>query len=359
VVPLIARAESGETTPAPASKRGQDALEEALSRFADTGPEYYGGLANHGPMAAEALVRLDRAEAVAPWVDGYRRKLQGALDAPRPVAEAEWREALGDYRRAGDWVALFDRALREAPWTSVLQRWVPRLAPGLSAAACHGLIRAAQAARGLADRDTEGRRRELAHGLAYWAARYLALPENPGAAGRLRPSEALAQVPILPADRRGRGLIGDTLSALSSLPAFADVANLVEVDATGFLSDLTETFAGVFLAQARRGTLISFIHAVTGPSAVRLLLPHLDAGTGRVMLRYAWQVGAGMYAGFSGAPNPPADEKPLAREELIDRAVATGDEHAFKFTEACLREHAIAPKPVFLIAARRACEALA
>jgi hypothetical protein len=36
---------------------------------------------------------------------------------------------------------------------------------------------------------------------------------------------------------------------------------------------------------------------------------------------------------------------------LIDRALATRDEHAIKFTEACLREHALNPKPVYLQAA--------
>ena len=35
-------------------------------------------------------------------------------------------------------------------------------------------------------------------------------------------------------------------------------------------------------------------------------------------------------------------------------ALATGDEHAIKFTEACLREHALNPKPVYLAAARAA-----
>ena len=37
--------------------------------------------------------------------------------------------------------------------------------------------------------------------------------------------------------------------------------------------------------------------------------------------------------------------------DLIDRAVATGDEHAIKLTEACLREHAQRPDPVYLQAA--------
>ena len=37
-----------------------------------------------------------------------------------------------------------------------------------------------------------------------------------------------------------------------------------------------------------------------------------------------------------------------AREDLIDRAVFSGDEHAIKFTEACLREYDLRPDPAFL-----------
>lgn len=356
VAPFLERGAAGAAA-ATSGKHGPEALDDALDRLAGTGPEYHGGLANHGPMAAEALVRLGRSEAVAPWVDGYRKKLQDALSASRPVTGADWREALGDFRRAGDWAALFESALREAPWTAVLQEWAPRLAPGLSAAACHGLIRTGHAARSLAEHDSAPRRRELAQGLAYWAARYQALPEKPGAPGGLQASQAIGRVPILPADRRGRGLISDTLAGLSEVPAFADVAGLVDVNAAGFLSDLTETFAGVYLAQARPGTRIAFIHAVTGPSAVRLLLPHLGPEAGPLLLRYAWQVAAAVYGGYAGAPSPPAEPKPWSRDDLIDSAVATGDEHAFKFTEACLREHALSPRPVYLIAARKNVEA--
>ena len=70
------RVTSAESTEAPAVTRaGDDALESALERLAHTGPEFGGGLANHGPMAAEALVRLGRGEAVASWVEGYRHRL--------------------------------------------------------------------------------------------------------------------------------------------------------------------------------------------------------------------------------------------------------------------------------------------
>jgi hypothetical protein len=39
---------------------------------------------------------------------------------------------------------------------------------------------------------------------------------------------------------------------------------------------------------------------------------------------------------------------------LIDRALSTGDEHAIKLTEACLREHALESRPVYLQTASHA-----
>jgi hypothetical protein len=42
------------------------------------------------------------------------------------------------------------------------------------------------------------------------------------------------------------------------------------------------------------------------------------------------------------------------QDELIERAIACGDEHAIKFTEVCLREHALNPDPALLAAAYHA-----
>ncbi|MCI0416148.1 hypothetical protein L0222_25520 [bacterium] len=46
--------------------------------------------------------------------------------------------------------------------------------------------------------------------------------------------------------------------------------------------------------------------------------------------------------------------EPLKKEELIARAVDVNEEHAIKFTEACLREFALQPKVVYLQAAQDA-----
>lgn len=343
------------------SPRSAEAMDAALELLAGTGPEYGGGLANHGPMASEALVVLERPDAVLPWVERYRRSLDEHPSSRNPITPGRWREALGDFQRVGDWIAFFGRKLDDQPWRTALSEWCGRLAPGISAAAFHGVIRTAHSARSLSRRDAPARRLELAEGLAYWAARYQSLPESRATAPKRLPSEAIRDVEPLPDSRRGHGFITDRLLPLAESPSFACVADLVDTsgDASRFVSDLTETFAGIYLAHVTDASAIALLHAVTGPSAIRLLLPHVDDAAAKAMLRYGWQAAAAIYAASARAePDRTPKLQPSGRDDLIDRAVATGDEHAFKFTEACLREHALAPHPVFLAAALDATERL-
>jgi len=148
-----------------------DVLDEALSRLHATGPEFDGYLSNHGPMAADALVRMGRADTVEEWVTGYLPRLHEAPTLRWSLSEADAPQALGVRDRVGDWCALFDRLLREAPWTEVLSRWWPRLLPGAVTAAAHPLIRTGHVVRALRERETDVRVRELAQALGYWAAR--------------------------------------------------------------------------------------------------------------------------------------------------------------------------------------------
>ena len=82
---------------------------------------------------------------------------------------------------------------------------------------------------------------------------------------------------------------------------------------------------------------------------------HVSDETGRTLARYAWQAGCGLYAAFGGAP--PRDDIEAGDDDidaLVGRAVANGDEHVIKFTEACLARHKIAPSPAYLAAIRHA-----
>ena len=336
------------------------ALDETLDMMAPMGPDLVNGFSNHAPMAIEAMCAMRRADAVIPWFEGYRGSLAPRRARVARLTDENWRGALGDRRRTEDWFEFFRNEFEDRPWPAVLDTWAARLAPGLMAAATHGVIRTGHAARALALEDNAARRRELADGLAYWAADYMPLPAERHGSARTMPSQAIARVQMIPPElRRGNfGALTDALAQLDSFPPFKDTLDAVDPagDASAFLSDLAATFARVFLANARDTyTTIAFVHAVTGPSALRPLLPYLGDKTARSALAYAWQAAAAMYATFGTR----ADLSRIHIDEanvrdidgLIDRAIACGDEHAIKFTEVCLREYALKPDPAFFAAA--------
>ncbi len=335
-------------------------LDDVLDRFSTTGPEFGPGLSNHGPMAAEALVRMGRSDAIEGWSEWYvRARRLGAHPEPRnSISEAHWREALGSMGRAGDWIAFFEREVRERPWLEVLETWVARLAPGIMAGATHGILRVAHAVRTLNEGESPARLHELAEGLGYWAARYQELPTTHGDPGTMNVPEALALVPRVAPARRTYGLIFDAVKVIES-DAFAPVVNHVATDgdADAFVSDLTRTFVRHYLANAERSA-IGFVHTVTAPSALRTLAPHLSAATREAMLRYGWQACASIYAAYgdvAAGEEPSADPKiEFDADDLIEQAVAARDEHAIKFTEACLKEHRITGDPAFIVAAQDA-----
>jgi hypothetical protein len=132
-------------------------------------------------MAAEAMARHGHADQVHRWLDVYMRRLEEFPRGSGPIGSG-WQDALGDPRRIADWTAYFRREVTGQPWRQALETWWPRLLPGVVAAATHGVIRVGHAVRALVqDGEDADHLTELAHGLAYWAARWQPLPGVPAA----------------------------------------------------------------------------------------------------------------------------------------------------------------------------------
>jgi hypothetical protein len=90
-----------------------------------------------------------------------------------------------------------------------------------------------------------------------------------------------------------------------------------------------------------RKSLIAFVHSVTAPSALRLLLPFLSKADAQLAARYVWQASVALYAWYDiASENRVVDPTPSTEtiDELIDGAIATGGAHTIKLTEVCLRE---------------------
>ncbi|MBV8084874.1 MAG: hypothetical protein JO247_08660, partial [Chloroflexi bacterium] len=274
----------------------------ALRRFRETGP-FYGvfgggpGFANHGPMVAEVLASWGRADEIAGWTEAYSRLLK-----PRPPALApidDWQSALGDWGRAGDWLAYFSEALRCRGADSLVREWLPRLLPGPDMLG-HGPIRVFHVLRALSDERTPEREDEVADALAYWAVAY------------------------------------DRAFALGEAEE-PEPDSLVLEGAWAYISrpDLRP---------------IVLTHAVTAPRAIRELLPWLDDAGRQLALRVAASLSEQIRTPYR-APRPELPSNRLSRDELIERAIASGDDHAIKLTEACLDQFERDPAPVYLAVA--------
>lgn len=318
----------------------RDLLDEAYEQLHTTGPEFEGWLSNHGPMAADALMRLGRGEDMAGWVRGYVRRLEPMPDARWPIIEAEWPGLLGDASRLGDWCALLTQQVRDEPWDAVLARWWPRLVPGAVASAAHGLIRTGHAVRALRETVTEPRLVELGQALGYWAARWQPVPGPALNRGAADVGSALDELPA-------RGLTGGIRTRLASLDddatwpaALAAVAPVTDPLAVPTALDALVDAAVTRYGRWGHGAQIMLVHAATAPRAVALVVPALPEQLWPGAFKVAWVVTATI-ATIYRPPRPPvaAGAQVAAVDEVIERAVATGDEQAIKFTEVAVESH--------------------
>lgn len=331
----------------------------ALDRLHTTGVEYGGYLSNHGPMAADAMIRLGGADRVERWVEMYRVNLEPALP-PRGAAVGgdDWQRYLGNPLTEGDWAAYFQSAIAGEGWCHVLATWWPRLLPGAAAGAAHGLLRTAHAVRNLADGlgceplalD------ELGAGLSLWASRYQELPGAPGLGVPADLATAVAGLPRLDPGVRSRGPgITGRLDLLFDLDGFAGALDAwgPNDDIAAALDELIGHAARVVLA--RDDAPIVYCHAVTAPAAVRMILPHVPEALHRATLAACWQLVAALLAAFATRPDPPlaAQRETIGPEpeQLALAAIEHGDEHVLKLAEACIRQFDLTGDGVVLAAA--------
>lgn len=295
------------------------------------GAIYRGGLASHHPMAIAALdamgacdADLDRFEAhYLPQLE----PLQPAVVEIRPGDEAAH---LGSPRAFPEWLVYFTEAIERDGAEAVLRLWIDRLTPAVAAGAFHGAIRTAFALESQA-------RDELAHGLAYWASAYVALPIPAEPCGSRSPYEVLLAISrdAAHAGKRpaGRNIIERTVAAARQ-PEFAH--HVASLD-PGELA-LDAIALAVVRAYAASGDF-TLLHGVTGAHAFRILGPY--AGDSGAALQDLW---VAVVAAYIGAGAPPVEGWGLKGDDDLDwpaihaRAVQRVDEHDIKLAYSCWRE---------------------
>jgi hypothetical protein len=322
-----------EDLPAP-SAAAEDALDAALRLLADRAPTFGGGLADHGPMAADALVQLGYGWDVVAWSCRYAERLEPCADSTRYLREV----LSAQFARHG--------------WRTVLADRVPLLLPGVLAGAFHGVIRVAHAVRMVEARENPVRLAELAAALTFWVEARRPLGAPPRVGGALDPRAALDTLPTTEIDP-ARWLIYDRAHGASLAPGFAAHLDGVALplEPVAALHGLAEVGRDLLLAQPHAPVV--YVHAVTGPQAVAELVPFLDRTAAQEAVAYTWQALCAIHAAYRRPPTEPGDDVRGDWRSLAERAVADGDEHAIKLVLACRRGDRRRPDPRWRGAAGR------
>jgi hypothetical protein len=318
-------------------------LDEAYERFHTTGPEFDGGLSNHGPMAAEAMVRRGQGGSVHAWIDWYQGRLDDLPRGINPVTRENWREALGAPGRAGDWTAFMLRESEQRPWRELLVEWWPRLLPGILSGATHGVIRVGHAVHALLDEETAPRVAELAHALAAWAIRWPAvLSEGARGNGHTDPAQALTRVPSVADQAVG---ISHRVCQLPETPGWSEALGALRspaspAEAARLLGGVADAAVLDYLHHAQANPIM-LVHASTAPTAVLRTLPALPELLWAPSLDAAWFASAAVTAAYRGGSAPAgaigeARAQAVEPEETFERAVRHRDEHAVKFADTAV-----------------------
>jgi len=314
----------------------RDVLRNLLDAGAAFAPEYGGGLSSHLPMALSALHSLgasdDRLRAFHARYStqlAHRRRMSAGAPAIDP-----WLSGLGQYACFDALLQYALAAIRRDGRAHTLRQFLPRLMPGVAAAAFHGLIRTAHGVA--ADHDGE-----VAAGLAYWASRHLPPGQmEPAHKGSLEIPDWLARLRALrSACRYSDPSISARMERWFAVPGFAAAAeSLYLTEQT--LPTLARRAAEFYAAS---GDFIA-LHLVTGCHALQLLRPYLD-GAPDAMRSFTNAIAAALLA--STVLDSPPGEAPLHESERLDwagicaQAILSPDEHVIKLVHACrdLGEH--------------------
>ncbi|HET6161611.1 MAG TPA: questin oxidase family protein [Dongiaceae bacterium] len=300
-------------------------------------PEYGGGLCNHLPLA---LTALDQMGATPSQLSDYRRTHVSWLEK-LPDREAAptgaWPFRKADHAGFIDLQADFRQRIARAGWEPVLRATLPELAPGLSAAAFHGLIRTVMGVTSKHDG-------EIAAGLAYWAAHWQRLGVALGGPAEGVPSadpllllERVRNDPRFAFDPKSApGLIDDALLAVGGLSGFGEMIDWLD-PAVGTVGDIARAAGALYGATGD----FTALHTVTATQAVSVLLPYVQEP--KILLPWLWQGVAAAYIAIGRPAIPTTDTIEAWRvtetppwPDLLRSALSQEDEHTVKLCYSAL-----------------------
>lgn len=261
-------------------------LKSQLDELQKFHPAYGGGLSIHLPMALTALYRLGAdAQRLADFFETGKSHLKPFPKANELFNFQTAKDHLGMEKYYLEYREFFKASISEEGHPAVLKKWLPILAPGITAHAFHSLIRLAYAI------DIQ-HLEDIASSIAYWADMYKALGEGiSNAIPEKNLGTFLNQIQSAPefdVSQLPDALIHIKMAEVAKRPLFKKVLGALKVE-TGTLGTLADIASRWYLCTGD----FTALHGVTSCHALSLLLPF--TGDQEQLIRYYWQAFCAAY----------------------------------------------------------------
>jgi hypothetical protein len=344
--------ESTASNGAPECQSRKKALDDLLNADLEFPPEYRGGLSNHLPMALHSLYELGASsQRLREFYTIYSQRFATAdlqrnseIQVPSDINWLQFRGLSDSYPTL---LGYFDGLILRNGMEGTLEKTLPDLLPGVSAAAFHGVIRTAHALQAK-------HAREMAAALAYWAWRWQPLESTP-TGNQLLPFDMWSQRLVEQAKEEklenSASLITVRMDEACQTITYRELAGLLAP--TSSLKQRIVQFASFAVNRYLASRNFTVLHMVTGARALRILLPWID-DTHEAQLLVAQCLTAAYLAAEVAPANGVEASNLQGWQAITDAAIQSNNEHAIKMVHTCRDEASVYASDQYLNAANMA-----
>jgi hypothetical protein len=275
------------------------------------------------------------------------------------IGAADWRRWLGEESAYADYLGFFQKEVARLDGRAALHTYLPELAPGLAAAACHPMIRTAFGV--IAEDDNE-----IAVGLADWASHYFVLAPTEAGNGEIDPWLLTGEDPVLLLGRLRQQSdleyqpdpdipVDREIATAAAHPRFAGIANALTIDHLT-LGRLREAALLLYISAPDSRTLLGLcsLHAARVLSDFTQDQRSFSAAVWRLLLALSLSLNRPELLDAETAAVMTTGELP-DWDAILPALVASEDHHAIRLGYTCLAETRAGGSPLYrLLAAQKA-----
>ncbi len=292
---------------------------------------YSNGLSNHLPMALFSLEQIGASEEQINYFHNfYVKKLEPIQATDENISDLS--VCFGKPEYFHSMTKYFQNQTQKNDLFSILNKYIPKLAKGVSGAAFHPLIRLAFAIE-------MNNRNEISHSLASWVISYQELEGDALSNSSLTLGESLKS---LQSSFRGShhniegyGVFRRMLS-ISQKKEFASFLNSFDINDLK-LDKMANILIKMYLASKDNFTAL---HTVTSCHALRTISGYLNTENKNVLFKYYWQaIGAAYIDSGLNDINDITEFDVLPNwSDIKDIACSSKNNHVIKFVYTCKEE---------------------